>query len=92
MSIHLGHPAGWTHAPTQARAAAAVAAPAPEKEKYQARSVAGFELVRDEFVAEYDSQVLTYRHEKTGELTNMSIAGRSRRALMLCLGCRLKPC
>ncbi len=85
-------PAGWTHAPTQTRAAAAVAAPAPEKEKYQARSVAGFELVRDEFVAEYDSQVLTYRHEKTGKLTKMSIAGLSSRSLVLCRYCKLKPC
>lgn len=51
----------------QVRAAAAVAAPAPEKEKYEARSVAGFKLVRNEFVAEYDSQVLTYQHEKTGD-------------------------
>lgn len=26
----------------------------------------GFELVREQFVSEYDSQVLMYRHKKTG--------------------------
>ena len=26
----------------------------------------GFELVREHFVSEYDSQVLMYRHKKTG--------------------------
>ncbi|CAD7700528.1 unnamed protein product [Ostreobium quekettii] len=41
------------------RAGAAVATP-PPKEAH------GFELVSDEFVKEYDSQVLTYRHKKTG--------------------------
>ena len=27
----------------------------------------GFELVREHFVQEYDSQVLMYRHKKTGK-------------------------
>lgn len=43
-------------------------APAVEQKTYDApKSLHGFELVRDEFVAEYDSRVLTYRHQKTGE-------------------------
>ena len=44
------------------------AAPAEQKTAYEApKSLHGFELVRDQFVAEYDSQVLTYRHNKTGK-------------------------
>ena len=43
-------------------------APAIEQKSYEApKSLHGFELVRDEFVAEYDSRVLTYKHQKTGE-------------------------
>ena len=43
-------------------------APAVEQKTYDApKSLHGFELVRDEFVAEYDSRVLTYKHQKTGE-------------------------
>ena len=30
------------------------------------RELHGFELVREHFVSEYDSQVLMYRHKKTG--------------------------
>lgn len=60
--------AGWASICTQTRAAAVVEAPPQERQAYQApKSIHGFELVRDQFVAEYDSQVLTYRHKKTGE-------------------------
>ncbi len=36
--------------------------------KYAApKELHGFELVREHFVQEYDSQVLMYRHKKTGK-------------------------
>jgi len=43
------------------------AAAAAEPRAYEApKELHGFELVREKFVAEYDSQVLMYRHRKTG--------------------------
>jgi hypothetical protein len=62
--------AGWGHARTCPQIQAVAVAPAPvvEQQSYEApKSLHGFELVRDQFVAEYDSRVLTYRHQKTGE-------------------------
>jgi len=60
--------AGWASTCTQTRAAAVLEAAPEEKKAYEAtKSIHGFELVRNQFVAEYDSQVLTYRHKKTGE-------------------------
>ena len=37
------------------------------------RELHGFELVRDEYVHEYDSHVRTYRHKKTGEASQLSL-------------------
>lgn len=49
-------------------------APAEQKKAYEPpKSIHGFELVRDQFVAEYDSQVLTYRHKKTGEARDAAL-------------------
>lgn len=70
-------PAGWsaTYQQQSRTAASAVVAPAPTQgERHQAKSVHGFDLVRDEFVAEYDSQVLTFRHSKTGADTDSLIS------------------
>ena len=59
---------GWRSTCPQIQAVAVAPAPAVEQKTYDApKSLHGFELVRDEFVAEYDSRVLTYRHQKTGE-------------------------
>ena len=38
----------------------------PETEKAAPKQLHGFELVRQQFVQEYNSQVLMYRHTKTG--------------------------
>ena len=35
----------------------------------------GFELVREQFVPEYDSLVLTYRHTKTGACLLLHLGG-----------------
>jgi hypothetical protein len=47
-------------------AVAAPAAAAPAKEF--AKEAHGFELVQQQFVREYDSHVLMYKHKKTGGL------------------------
>ncbi len=62
--------AGGMSAAASRVAMQAVAAPeAPSQTAAVAeapRELAGFELVRDEFVHEYDSHVRTYRHQRTG--------------------------
>lgn len=40
---------------------------APVEAQAAPKQLHGFELVREQYVAEYDSQVLMYRHKKTGE-------------------------
>ena len=59
--------AGW--ASTSARAAVSVSEAPTDSAAAAAIAPAeahGFELVRQQFVHEYDSQVMTYRHKKTG--------------------------
>ncbi len=62
--------AGGLSAAASRVATQAVAAPeAPSQAAAVAeapRELAGFELVRDQFVHEYDSHVRTYRHQRTG--------------------------
>ncbi|KAF8058036.1 PREP1 [Scenedesmus sp. PABB004] len=50
----------------RALAAQAVAAPAAAPAASFPKEAHGFELVQQQFVREYDSQVLLYRHKKTG--------------------------
>ena len=58
---------------TAASRVAILAVAAPEAPSQAAavaeapRELHGFELVRDEFVHEYDSHVRMYRHQRTGE-------------------------
>ncbi len=63
----------WLHlrkAPIASGAVQAPAAPAAPKELH------GFELVREQFVPEYNSHVMMYRHQKTG----VQRAGRQARS------------
>ena len=46
--------------------AQAVAAPAAEPAEHASSDIHGFELERQQWVAEYNSTVLLYRHKKTG--------------------------
>ncbi len=63
MPLH----AGWYTSGVQTRAAAVLEAPPTQQEYDAPKHAHGFVLERDQFVAEYDSRVLTYRHEKTGK-------------------------
>ena len=65
MSAAVSRVATQAIAAPQAPTQAAAVAEAP-------RELHGFELVRDEFVHEYDSYVRTYRHKRTGELPTRS--------------------
>ena len=64
--------AGGVSTATSRVATQAIAAPQAPTQTAAAteapRELHGFELVRDEFVHEYDSHVRTYRHQRTGEL------------------------
>jgi hypothetical protein len=55
-----------------AMAVAAPAAAAPAKEF--AKEAHGFELVQQQFVREYDSHVLMYKHKKTGGWQRLQLA------------------
>ena len=51
--------------------AAAAAAPASKPAVQVVDAAHGFKLQRQQFVKEYDSTVLLYKHEKTGERVRM---------------------
>lgn len=50
----------------QAMRVSAVAAPAEAQAKPAPQKLHGFTLVEEQYVAEYDSQVVLYKHDKTG--------------------------
>lgn len=50
--------------------AQAVAAPAAEPTEQVSSDIHGFKLERQQWVAEYNSTVLLYRHKKTGLLAS----------------------
>lgn len=50
--------------------AQAVAVPAAEPAEQVSTDIHGFKLERQQWVAEYNSTVLLYRHEKTGQLAS----------------------
>lgn len=64
-----------------AMAVAAPAAAAPAKDF--AKEAHGFELVQQQFVREYDSHVLMYKHKKTGMWAQQQLACAPERAKQL---------
>jgi len=58
--------AAWSRGLAVRAAAAAAPAAAPAVRPAPVKEAHGFELVRQEFVREYDSTVVMYRHKKTG--------------------------
>ena len=80
--------AGGMSAAASRVATQAVAAPeAPSQTAAVAeapRELHGFELVRDEFVHEYDSHVRTYRHQRTGVASSRMLD-----QLLLCQSIRM---
>jgi hypothetical protein len=64
--------------------AVAAAEPAAGKQVEIVKEAHGFELVRHQFVREYDSNVCLYRHKKTGE---PPVAGGSH-----CYGTSMRIC
>lgn len=54
------------HTRSQAQRPVAVAAPIPAATKPAPKQLHGFTLVEEQYISEYGSQVLLYRHDKTG--------------------------
>ncbi len=80
MDISLHSCAGRSYSTGIVRAQAVAAPEAEHAEQSIASDIHGFELVQQQWVAEYNSTVLLYKHKKTGLLQCLSVCMQQRPA------------